>query len=237
MESLVGNGSPRSLVVRQLVLAFSALLLVALVLGMVSLYRIAQSLDERERSQSSFHTQSSLEQLQKNERAYLLSYAFWQAAYDHLAGPVDSHWAYDEDNVGQTLYSDNGYEGVFVLDDDGTHYAVIKGELSTRTFDDFSASGSRVVQLARAAVKQDQAASGFIMFAGQPALFSAAVIRSFDTAPFAGAECGAGIRACAGRGHARRTGQDGRFEWFRHHRERSPQTGQGTCRWKAAGRP
>ncbi|MDI9776494.1 EAL domain-containing protein [Pseudomonas putida] len=181
MESLVGNGSPRSLVVRQLVLAFSALLLVALVLGMVSLYRIAQSLDERERSQSSFHTQSSLEQLQKNERAYLLSYAFWQAAYDHLAGPVDSHWAYDEDNVGQTLYSDNGYEGVFVLDDDDTHYAVIKGELSTRTFDDFSASGSRVVQLARAAVKQDQAASGFIMFDGQPALFSAAVIRSPST--------------------------------------------------------
>ncbi|NIE72855.1 EAL domain-containing protein [Pantoea sp. Ap-967] len=178
MDAILGNGSPRSQVVRQLILVFSGLLIVALLLGLVSLYRIAQTLDEREQAQSRFYAESALAQLQKNERNYLLTHAFWQAAYDHLAGAADSHWAFDEDNVGQTLYTEDGYEGVFVLDDDGTHYAVLDGQLSDQGFDHHSASGGRVLQLARQAVQREQAASGYLLFRGQPALFAAAVIRS-----------------------------------------------------------
>ncbi|WP_313646266.1 EAL domain-containing protein [Pseudomonas sp.] len=177
MEATFGNGSPRSRVVRKLTLTFAGLLLLALALAMVSLYRIAQSLDERERAQSLFHAESALAQLQKNERSFLLTHALWQAAFDHMAGPVDRHWAYDEDNVGATLYSEDGYEGVFVIDDDGTHYAVLEGQLSERAFERLTPSAASVLRQARQAGAQQQAASGYLLFQGRPAVFSAAVIR------------------------------------------------------------
>ncbi|AYG44709.1 EAL domain-containing protein [Pseudomonas sp. Leaf58] len=177
MEATLGNNSPRRQVVRQLSLVFSGLLLLALALGLVSLYRIAQALDERERVQSHFHAEAALAQMHKNERSYLVAYAVWQAAYDHLARRVDRHWAYDEDNVGATLYSDDGYQGVFVLDDDGTHYAMLEGRLSEEGFDRHSGSSAQVLQQARQAVQQQQAASGYLLYNGQPALFAAAVIR------------------------------------------------------------
>ncbi|MBK5006787.1 bifunctional diguanylate cyclase/phosphodiesterase [Pseudomonas sp. S32] len=177
MEATFGNDSPRSHVVRQLILAFSGLLLLALVLGMVSLYRIAQGLDERELVQSRFHAESALVQLQKSERSYLWTHAAWQAAYDHLVVAVDPHWAFEEDNVGATLFTEDGYEGVFVLDDDGTHYAVVRGRLSDQGLEQYSASSGRILQQAREAVQRQQPASGYLVFAGQPALFTAAVIR------------------------------------------------------------
>jgi CHASE3 domain sensor protein len=62
--------STRSHVVRQLILVFSGLLMLVLIVGLVSLYRIAGSLDHRERAQSRFHAESAMNQLQKNERSY-----------------------------------------------------------------------------------------------------------------------------------------------------------------------
>ena len=184
MEATFGSNSSRSQLVRQLTLVFSSLLLLILLLGLVSLYRIAESLDARERTQSRFHAESALTQLHKSERNYLVSYAVWQAAYEHLAGRVDRHWAYDEDNLGETLYSTDGYEGVFVLDDDGTPYAMLEGRLSEQGFEDFSGSRAQVLQRARQAMTQeDQAASGYLVFNGQPALFTAAVIRPPSARP------------------------------------------------------
>ncbi|MCE5989106.1 EAL domain-containing protein [Pseudomonas sp. LM20] len=181
MDASFDSNSSRSQVVRQLTLVFSSLLLVILLLGLVSLYRIAGALDERERSQSRFHAESALTQLQKTDRNYLVAYAVWQAAYDHLAGLVDRHWAYDEDNLGATLYSADGYEGVFVLDDDGTHYAMLQGRLSEQGFDRHSTSSAQVLQRARRAVQQEQAASGYLLFDGQPALYTSAIIRPPST--------------------------------------------------------
>ncbi|MCO7623097.1 bifunctional diguanylate cyclase/phosphodiesterase [Pseudomonas guariconensis] len=178
MDVLADNGlSPRSHVVRQLIVVFSSVLLLALVLGLFSLYRLAGALDAREVEQSRFHAESAMTQLQKNDRTFLLTHANWQAAYDHLAGPVDSHWAYDEDNVGATLYTADGYDGVFVLNDDGTHYAMVDGRLSDAGFEQHSASAGTVLLLARQAAQTEQAASGYLLFRGQPAVFAASLIR------------------------------------------------------------
>nr|WP_314480297.1 EAL domain-containing protein [uncultured Pseudomonas sp.] len=177
MEAAFGNDSPRSRMVRHLVLAFSGLLLLAMILGLVSLYRIAVSLDQRELEQSRFHAGAALAQLHKAERSYLWTHASWQAAYDHLARPADRQWAFDEGNVGATLYSDDGYAGVFVLDDQGTLYAVVQGRLSDLGFEHYSPEGARLVKQARQAMLQQQPASGYVLFAGQPAVFTSAVIR------------------------------------------------------------
>ncbi|CAG8870514.1 hypothetical protein PS627_04021 [Pseudomonas fluorescens] len=178
MEAVSGKRtSSRQVVTRRLILIFAGLMGLALAVGVASLYRIAGTLDEREARQSRFYAQSALQGFQKTQQAFLLSYAFWQVGYDHLEGTVNRHWAYDEDNVGPTLYNNSGYEGVFVIDDGKTGYAMLDGQLSDAPIEQFTEAKAQILQQARVASQRDQAASGFVMFRGQPALFVAAVIR------------------------------------------------------------
>src|SRR5690606_12281018 len=95
--------------------------------------------DRQERQRSTFHATQALEQRLLASRQFLSSYAVWDAAYQHLANEVDWHWAYDEKNVGESLYSASGFEGVFVVDDRHTRYALLRGEptdLPAETFID-----------------------------------------------------------------------------------------------------
>lgn len=178
MDASPGNGmSTRSHVVRQLILGFAGLFALALVIGAVSLYRIADSLDEREAQASYFYADSALTQLEKSEKAYLLTHAVWQSAYDHLVGRVDQHWAFDEDNVGPTLFTADGYEGVYVLDNGGTRYGMVEGELNSEPLERRTPHSPIILQRARDAAMNDKAAAGFLLFDGQPALYTAAVIR------------------------------------------------------------
>lgn len=177
MDSILDKGlSTRSHVVRKLVLMFTGLLLLALLTSLASLYRIATGLDEREAEQSRFHSASALAQLHTSERAYLLGHAVWQAAYDHMTGPDNVHWAFDQDNIGPTLYTQDGYEGVYAIDDGGTRYAMFEGQVSAQALEQRSADSPRILAMARGAAP-GQAISGYMLFDGQPALFSAAVIR------------------------------------------------------------
>ncbi|WP_337160420.1 hypothetical protein [Pseudomonas putida] len=69
MDVLADNDlSTRSHVVRQLIVVFSSVLLMAVLLGLFSLYRLAETLDTREAQQSRFHAESGMTQLQKNDR-------------------------------------------------------------------------------------------------------------------------------------------------------------------------
>ncbi|MBA1205152.1 EAL domain-containing protein [Pseudomonas capeferrum] len=181
MDASLGNGtSTRSHVVRQLIVGFAGLLALALVIGAVSLYRIAGTLNEREVRASHFYADSALTQLERSEKVYLLSHAVWQSAYDHLVGRIDQRWAFDEDNVGPTLFTSDGYEGVYVLDDSGTRYAIFEGQLSDVPLERRTGHASTILQRAREASQaseSEQAAVGFLLFDGQPALFTAAVIQ------------------------------------------------------------
>ncbi|MEG1626160.1 bifunctional diguanylate cyclase/phosphodiesterase [Pseudomonas sp.] len=178
MDALSGNGlSTRSQVVRHLILAFCGMLMVILTLGLVSFYRIADSLDQREVGQSRFHAESAMAQLQKNERSYLLTHAIWQSAYDHLGREADARWAYEADNVGPTLYTTDGYAGVFVLDDQRTGYAMVDGQLSSQGFEHYSDDAGKILSQARQVAANQQATAGYMQFRDQPAMFTAAVIQ------------------------------------------------------------
>ncbi|WP_405124564.1 EAL domain-containing protein [Pseudomonas alloputida] len=169
--------STRSHVVRQLIVVFTGLLMVVLIVGLGALYRIAGSLDQREMAQSRFHAESAMAQLQKNERSYVLTHAIWQSAFDHLGRGVDVQWAFDEDNVGPTLFTADGYVGVFVLDDDGSRYAMVDGQLSDASFAHYSPQADLILSQARQVAAKQQATSGYFQFGGQPALYTAAVIQ------------------------------------------------------------
>ncbi|WP_425928159.1 bifunctional diguanylate cyclase/phosphodiesterase [Pseudomonas sp. NyZ201] len=171
------TSASRSRLTRQLILGFSGAILLILAVGLASLYRIVVALDEREQLRSAFLAGSVRQSLEKSEKTYLLSHAFWQAAYDELGIGNNRQWAYAEDNIGPTLYSSDGYAGVFVIDENTTSYAVVDGQLSDQPLEALTPAKQRILAQARVALLDDQAASGYIRFRDGPALFSAAVIR------------------------------------------------------------
>ncbi|EJT85776.1 PAS/PAC sensor-containing diguanylate cyclase/phosphodiesterase [Pseudomonas putida S11] len=66
MDVLADNEmSTRSHVVEQLIVVFSLILLLALLLGLFSLYRLAEALDARQVQQSRFYAESAMAQLQE----------------------------------------------------------------------------------------------------------------------------------------------------------------------------
>ncbi|MEE1926427.1 EAL domain-containing protein [Pseudomonas sp. 148P] len=168
----------RSRLTRQLILGFSGLVLLILVVGLASLYRIVESLDAQEALRSRFLAGSVQLSLQKSEKNYLLTHSFWEAAYEHLGLANDHRWAYAEDNIGPTLYSSDGYAGVFVIDDQATTYAMLDGTLSDTPLERLTPARARILREARAMAAEDQATAGYIRFRDQPAVFSAAPLRS-----------------------------------------------------------
>jgi sensor domain CHASE-containing protein len=131
MDRNVDRSAPRltsHLQVRRLVGGFCALFGLACLIALGALFNIAATLDRQEQERSSFHATQALEQRLLASRQFLSSYAVWDAAYEHLVGKVDWQWAYEEKNVGESLYSASGYEGVFVVEDGGTTYALFKGK-------------------------------------------------------------------------------------------------------------
>jgi len=176
-SATTGNTASRNRLTRQMILAFSGLVLLILTVGLASLYRIVVSLDEREAAHSEFLASSVLQGQFKSEKTYLLSHAFWQAAYDQLGVQDNRDWAFDEDNIGPTLFSNDGYDGVFVIDDDRTTYAMLEGQLSDFPLEALTPDRQRVLQQAREAARTDEASAGYTRFRDRPALFAAAVIR------------------------------------------------------------
>ncbi len=106
--------------VRRLIGFFCVVFGVVCLITLGALFNIASTLDQQEKQRSAFHASQTLEQRLLASRQFLSSYAVWDAAFEHLAGKVDWQWAYEEKNVGESLYSASGYEGVFVVDDQHT---------------------------------------------------------------------------------------------------------------------
>ncbi|MDH1145918.1 EAL domain-containing protein [Pseudomonas mosselii] len=175
---LSSSSSTSRLQVRRLVGAFCALFGLACVFTLVALFNIAATLDRQALEQSTFQATQALEQRLVASRQFLSSYAVWDAAYEHLVGKVDWQWAYDEKNVGESLYSASGYEGVFVIEDDRTTYALFKGKPT-----DSPASAhidsplAPITDAARKAAPAREQVAHFVRFNGWPAVLSAAAVR------------------------------------------------------------
>ncbi|EKT4559228.1 EAL domain-containing protein [Pseudomonas putida] len=164
--------------VRHLIAGFSTVYGLACLVILGALFNIATTLDKQERQRSAFHATQALEQRLLASRQFLSSYAVWDAAFEHLAGHADWHWAYEEKNVGESLYSASGYEGVFVVENDRTTYALFKGQptqAGANTYID--ATLQSILDQARAAAIPREQITRFVLFNGWPAVLSAAAIR------------------------------------------------------------
>ena len=154
--------------VRHLIAGFSAVFGLACLVILGALFNIASTLDQQERQRSAFHANQALEQRLLASRQFLSSYAVWDAAFEHLSGQADWQWAYEEKNIGESLYSASGYEGVFVVENDRTTYALFKGQLSQAGADTYIDTPLQpIIEQARAAAMIDARGLSIWALAGE----------------------------------------------------------------------
>ncbi|PWB34709.1 bifunctional diguanylate cyclase/phosphodiesterase [Pseudomonas sp. SDI] len=170
-----------SLQTRKLIAVIAALFALACLIALGALFNIAATLNRGENQKSAFYAHKALEQRLEASRQFLSSYAVWDAAYEHLNGPADKQWAYVEKNVGESLYDASGYEGVFVVDDQHTKYALFKGQPSASEASAYiDASLPAIIEQARSVAAERQQITRHVLFNGWPAVLSAAAIRPDD---------------------------------------------------------
>ncbi|MGF6209216.1 diguanylate cyclase (GGDEF)-like protein/PAS domain S-box-containing protein [Pseudomonas frederiksbergensis] len=157
---------------------FVGLLAAVFILASASLIYLAHDLDRTEEVESAFYTKKAVQSLEKSLRSTVKDYAFWGDAYKHLHAEVDPDWAFVRQNVGSTLYTDFGLQGVFVVNDvNRTVYSVIKGELKPVEVTDWlDQSIAAIIDKARAGAETETPTTTFINVRGVPTLVAAAAI-------------------------------------------------------------
>ncbi|MHC6224409.1 bifunctional diguanylate cyclase/phosphodiesterase [Pseudomonas sp. X10] len=163
---------------RRLITAIAVLFVLSCVIALSALFNIADTLNHNEKDKSTFYASQALEQRLLASRQFLSSYAVWDAAYEHLAHSTDWHWAYEEKNVGESLYSASGYEGVFVINDQQTTYALIQGTPSDAPANAYIDTPlAPIIAEARRVAAEREQVTYYVLFNGWPAVLSAAAVR------------------------------------------------------------
>ena len=171
-------------VTRRLAIAVGALFVAGVIAASVALLGIANRLDTEEISKTRFYSARALENRMTASKNYISSYANWTTAYEHLSNPVDINWAFTEQNVGKTLFTNDGYDGVFVLDRERTRYAVVRGQLLDSDVSEFlQIPAATLVEQVQGQSDLSIPVSVYSLFEGWPALVSAAAIIPNDARP------------------------------------------------------
>jgi diguanylate cyclase (GGDEF)-like protein/PAS domain S-box-containing protein len=174
----------QSAVTRRLAIAVGALFVSGVIAATVALLGIANALDSEEIDKTRFYSARALENRITASKNYITSYAYWTTAYEHLSGQVDTDWAYTEQNLGKTLFTSDGYDGVFVLNREGTRYAVVRGQMVDAELSAFvQVSATELLDQVLGQGDLTKPVSRYSLFEGWPALVSAAAIIPNDERP------------------------------------------------------
>jgi diguanylate cyclase (GGDEF)-like protein/PAS domain S-box-containing protein len=185
MDMTAKTPAPRhSRQIRHFILTISLLFGAGVLIGLGALVNIASNLNQQQLEQSRFYLQRALENRIGASKNYLTSYAYWTAAYDHLNGPVDLQWAFEEHNFGQSMFTVDGYEGVFVIDDQRTKYALIRGQPTQLPLSQYVRDpAAALIEAARGQATLNKPISRFTLFEGWPAIVTAQAITPNDERP------------------------------------------------------
>lgn len=184
LASAIASGTAVSQVSKHLLLFLAALFLALGACGWAILH-IARQQDGIAIEQSHFYVEKALQNRRENSEQFSTTYSFWTDAYVYLGSQVDVDWAFSKNNLGSVLYTTNGYDGVFVIDDRGTGYAMLEGELSERSLAEaLNADTGDILRAARQAALDESAISRYVDFGGAPAILVASAIKpTSDHAP------------------------------------------------------
>ncbi|MCQ4312687.1 EAL domain-containing protein [Pseudomonas stutzeri] len=163
---------------RRILPGIAGLLAVALLAATVAVIKIASTIDHDTVTQERFLAGKTFEAHMSGMNRHVADNAFWGDAYANLSKQVNLNWAYDQANLGPSLYEDFGYEAVFVVNSAGeTTYSVIRGNLAQVGAHQWLGNGLDVLLTqARDALEDDETAAGLLSAEGYPAIAAAAVM-------------------------------------------------------------
>ncbi|OVZ94353.1 diguanylate cyclase [Yersinia kristensenii] len=150
----------------------------SIIIAAAGIIYIASQLNEQAVSQSRFLVEKAWEMHQKSIKTRIKDNAFWGDAYEHLHVTVDTDWAFVSQNLGPSLYTNFGYEGVFVIDGQGkTRYSVINGQLVSAHLDEWLGEDiTPFIDSVRHQAENQYAATEIINVAGLPTIVAAAAL-------------------------------------------------------------
>lgn len=145
----------------------------------LSLVYLSLSIDKRQIVHSEADAARALESRLDKIGTALADYAFWIDSYNYTKGSIDMAWAFGRDNIGPSLFSTYGLEGVFIIGPEAeTRYGIIDGELSDITASEWITGDlPALLAKARSESTDDEIASAYFSVRESPAVVSAAVIR------------------------------------------------------------
>ncbi|MGM3388354.1 EAL domain-containing protein [Stutzerimonas stutzeri] len=163
---------------RRILPSIACLLAVALLAAAAAVIHIAWTIDRDALVRERFLAERAFETHLEGMNRHIADNAFWGDAYANLSSRTNLDWAYDQQNLGPSLFEDFGYEAVFVIDAQGrTTYSVIRGELAQTDADEWLGNGLRALLAdARTAVEDEETAAGLLTAEGHPAMAAAAVM-------------------------------------------------------------
>ncbi|CAH0170463.1 bifunctional diguanylate cyclase/phosphodiesterase [Pseudomonas mediterranea] len=171
-------------ITRRLVAAVAGLFVLGVLVAVAALFNIARELDAEDVRKTHFYTERALENRIIASKNYITSYTYWTTAYEHLNGDVDVQWAYAEQNMGKTLFTNDGYEGVFVVDRERTKYAVVRGQnVQAQATAYLDAPLKDLVEQLQGQSDLTVPAVRYTLFEGWPAIITASVILPNDERP------------------------------------------------------
>jgi diguanylate cyclase (GGDEF)-like protein/PAS domain S-box-containing protein len=171
-------------ITRRLVVAVGVLFVMGVLMAVAALFNIAQKLDADDVGKTHFYIQRALENRITASKNYMASYAYWTTGYERLNGEVDVQWAYAEQNIGKTLFTNDEYEGVFVIDRERTKYAVVRGQNVPAEATAYIDTPLRdLVDQLQAQPDLTRPMIRYTLFEGWPAIVTASVILPNDERP------------------------------------------------------
>ncbi|WP_434557785.1 EAL domain-containing protein [Pseudomonas sp. Z5-35] len=171
-------------ITRRLVVAVGGLFVLGVLVAVVALFNIAQKLDTEDVRKTHFYIERALDNRITASKNYIASYAYWTTAYDHLNGEVNVQWAYAEQNMGKTLFTNDDYEGVFVIDRERTKYAVVRGQhVQAEATAYMDTPLADLMDQLQAQADLTTPAIRYTLFEGWPAVVTASVILPNDERP------------------------------------------------------
>lgn len=159
------------------------MLLMVLLLGLTfcvtlaTLLMVADSLNTRADQQSRFMLAKAMEHREQAIRSYLVDYAGWGEAYKNLHRKINITWAWQNQNLGASIFQNFSYEGVFVVSPDGeTRYSVLNGQYRVEHFEKWL--GTDIFRSLNMQLKQTdgKVVSRLVIASGHVTLLSAAWI-------------------------------------------------------------
>jgi len=175
--------------IRQPMMMMVLLILLAFTGAFISLMFIASDLNQQSDRQQSLLLDKALQTRQAVMQFHLSDNAGWGEAYQNLHRTLNRRWAWDNQNLGASLFDTFAYEGVFVISpQDETRYSVIRGRPEARSLALWLGTDPLRRIKAQLQASAGHAISDYVLADAQLTLYSAAWItpggdRSVTTLP------------------------------------------------------